>query len=74
MRSEFVLSVLDQIEILELVSENATIENNQARCPFPDHTDNNPSFVVYPGDQSFGVFCPTPRKGIFQKLRVLFRQ
>ena len=54
MRNPFAQSVLDEIDIVQLISEDVTLENNKARCPFPDHEDNNPSFTVYPPD---GFYC-----------------
>ena len=76
MRNEFAQHILDEIDIVELISENTTIEKNveravaesplrasvnslprlKARCPFPNHSDTNPSFVVYPETQSFYCF------------------
>ena len=57
MRNEFAQSVLDAIEIVDLISEDVTIENNKARCPFPDHEDANPSFIVYPPDSFYCFGC-----------------
>lgn len=56
MRSKFIQSVLDEVDILQLISEDVTIERNKARCPFPNHNDENPSFLVYPNTQSFHCF------------------
>ena len=61
MRSDFAQSVLDEIDIVELITENVTLEGNKARCPFPDHHDTAPSFVVYPNTQSF--YCWGCKRG-----------
>ena len=56
MRNFFAQHILDEIDIVQLISENTTIEKDKAKCPFPDHSDTNPSFVVYPETQSFYCF------------------
>ena len=56
MRSSFAQHVLDEIDIVQLVSEDTTIEGDKAQCPFPDHDDTDPSFRVYPETQSFNCF------------------
>ena len=55
-RSSFAQHVLDEIDIVQLVSEDTTIEGDKAQCPFPDHDDTDPSFRVYPETQSFNCF------------------
>jgi DNA primase catalytic core len=57
MRNSFIQNVLDEIDIVGLISEDATIERNKARCPFPDHKDNDPSFVIYPPDSFYCFGC-----------------
>jgi len=54
MRNQFVQSILDEIDIVQFISEDVALESNKARCPFPDHEDANPSFTVYPPD---GFYC-----------------
>ena len=61
MRNSFAQSVLDEIDIVQLVSEDTAVEQGKTRCPFPDHSDTNPSFVVYPETQSF--YCFGCRRG-----------
>lgn len=56
MRNQFAQHVLDQIEIVDLIGEDVALEKNKAKCPFKDHSDTNPSFVVYPETQSFYCF------------------
>lgn len=56
MRNVFAQRVLDEIDFVELITENVTLDGNKAKCPFPDHTDTTPSFVVYPHTQSFYCF------------------
>ena len=56
MRGEFVQSILGEVDIIQLISEDVALEKNTAKCPFPDHSDTNPSFVVYPETQSFYCF------------------
>jgi len=56
MQNQFAQHVLDQIEIIDLIGEDVTLEKNKAKCPFKDHSDTNPSFVVYPETQSFYCF------------------
>ncbi|MBC8229828.1 hypothetical protein H8E77_09800 [bacterium] len=56
MRNSFAQSVLDEVDVVNLISEDVTLEKNKAKCPFPDHSDTNPSFVVYPDTQSFYCF------------------
>jgi DNA primase len=60
MRNQFTQSILDEIDIIQLISEDVTIEGNKANCPFPDHNDANPSFTVYPPD---GFYCFGCNKG-----------
>jgi DNA primase len=57
MRNSFVQHILDEIDIVGLISEDATIERNKARCPFPDHKDANPSFTIYPPDSFYCFGC-----------------
>ena len=57
MRNQFVQSILDEIDIIQLISEDVTIEGNKANCPFPDHEDANPSFIVYPPDSFYCFGC-----------------
>ena len=61
MRNLFVQGVLDEIDILQLISEDVPLENDKVKCPFDDHLDNNPSFAIYPATQSF--FCFGCRRG-----------
>ena len=56
LRNSFAQHILDEINIVHLVSEDATIEGDKAQCPFPDHDDTDPSFRVYPETQSFNCF------------------
>nr|MBC8461115.1 hypothetical protein [Deltaproteobacteria bacterium] len=56
MQNEFAQKILDEIDINQLISEDVTLEKNAAKCPFPDHSDANPSFRVYPNTQSFYCF------------------
>ncbi len=57
MRNPFAQSILDQIEIVDLISEDVTLEGNKAPCPFPDHNDANPSFTVYAPDSFYCFGC-----------------
>jgi DNA primase len=57
MRNSFIQQALDEIDIVDLISENVTVENNKACCPFPDHQDTNPSFFIYPPDSFYCFGC-----------------
>ena len=61
MRNSFAQSVLDQINIVDLISENVSLDGNKTKCPFPNHNDANPSFRVYPNTQSF--YCWGCKRG-----------
>ena len=57
MRNSFIQDVLDEIDIVDLISYDVAVENNKARCPFPDHQDANPSFTIYPPDSFYCFGC-----------------
>jgi DNA primase len=54
MRTQWIQDVLDKIDIVDLISDDITLERNKANCPF--HQDDTPSFVVHPNTQSFHCF------------------
>lgn len=54
MRSKFVEDILNQINLEKLITQETTLRNGKALCPF--HDDHNPSLHYYPDTQSFYCF------------------